>query len=31
VLNDVNIKKEGYSNYYRKYYGEYYGEQSSKT
>jgi Mrp family chromosome partitioning ATPase len=31
VLNDVNIKKEGYSNYYRKYYGEYYGEQSEKT
>ena len=31
VLNDVNIRKEGYYNYYRKYYGEYYGEQSSKT
>jgi len=29
VLNDVNIRKEGYYNYYRKYYGEYYGEQSS--
>ena len=29
ILNDVNIKKEGYYNYYRKYYGEYYGEQSS--
>ena len=30
VLNDVNIRKEGYYNYYRKYYGEYYGEQASK-
>ena len=31
VLNDVNIRKEGYSSYYNKYYGEYYGEQASKT
>jgi Mrp family chromosome partitioning ATPase len=31
ALNNVNVKKEGYSSYYRKYYGEYYGEQSSKT
>ena len=31
VLNNVNVKKEGYYNYYRKYYSEYYGEQSSKT
>lgn len=31
ILNDVNIKKEGYYNYYRKYYGEYYGDQAEKT
>ena len=31
VLNNVNVKKEGYYNYYRKYYSEYYGDQVSKT
>ena len=31
ILNDVNIRKEGYYKYYQKYYGEYYGEQASKT
>jgi Mrp family chromosome partitioning ATPase len=27
VLNDVDVKKQGYSSYYHKYYSEYYGEK----
>jgi Mrp family chromosome partitioning ATPase len=29
VLNDVDVKKQGYSSYYHKYYSEYYGEKMS--
>ena len=28
VLNDVDVKKQGYSSYYHKYYSEYYGEKA---